>query len=205
MENLFLATLDVTLARHLFEPRPFGSTSTGFSGNQGGTSGAYQSALSVVNRLGVKQQLPYGGEIAAQQLVSMVNALNDTTLDGDSARTSLTASIPLLRGAGLVNLEPLIDSERSLVYSVRSFEQYRRQFAVEIATRFFALVTQQQGINNRRVSYENNKVLSDRAMELYAASRPGSSYLDVQRAQQSLLNAGEFTDRRSDAIPGLSG
>lgn len=194
MENLFLATLDVTLARHLFEPQPFASTSVRYDGNQGGRNPTtqptqYQSALSVVNKVGVKQQLPYGGEIAAQQLVTMVNALNDTTADGDSARTSLTASIPLLKGAGMVNLEPLIDSERNLIYAVRSFELYRRQFAVDIATRFFALVTQQQGINNRRVSYENNRVLSERAMELFGASRPGSSYLDVQRAQQSLLNA----------------
>lgn len=191
MENLFLATLDVTLARHLFEPQPFASTSSGYDGTQGGatTRPAYQSALKVVNNVGVKQQLPYGGYVKAEQLVSFVQALNDTTVDGDSARTSLTASIPLLKGAGMVNLEPLIDSERSLVYAVRNFELYRRQFAVDVATRFFGLVTQQQGINNRRVSYDNSMILSNRAMELFAASRPGTSYLDVQRAQQSLLNA----------------
>ena len=50
-------------------------------------------------------------------------------------------------------------------------------------------MSQQQGINNRRQNYENLKVLSERAMALFAASRPGTSYLDVQRAQQNLLNA----------------
>ena len=39
----------------------------------------------------------------------------------ESASLALSASVPLLRGAGMVNLEPLIASERGLVYTVRGF------------------------------------------------------------------------------------
>lgn len=195
MEELYLATLDVTLQRHLFDPTPFANTTVGYSGNQGlaknpdGSRGgnAYQSALSVINTVGVKQQLPYGGTIAAQQLVSVTDALSQNSQDGQSAVTALTASIPLLKGAGLVNLEPLISSERQLVYVVRGFETYRRQFAVNIASQFFSLVAQQQSIKNRRQNYVNLRLLTERSAALYAAGR--LSYIDVQRAQQNLLSS----------------
>ena len=98
MEDLYLARLDVTLQRHLFEPRPFATTDFLFSGNQAAGDVPYKSAFNVVNTLGVRQQLPYGGEITARQLVTITEALNDATEDGQSARTALTASIPLLRG-----------------------------------------------------------------------------------------------------------
>ena len=195
MESLYLAALDVTLERHLFDPTPFANTTFRYDGDQGGGSRTppgerrqYDSALSAVNRFGVKQKLPYGGNLVAEQLVTFVDALNDTTADGDTAETALSASIPLLRGAGMVNLESLIDSERQLVYAVRDFETYRRSFVVNIASRFFSLVSQQQQIDNRRQNYENLKILSERSLAMFnAGSRV--SFLDVQRARQNLLNA----------------
>lgn len=194
MEDLYLSTLEVTLQRHLFEPRPFARTTFNYQGRERDEArnlfgNRYKSAYTVTQSAGIRQQLPYGGEIVAQQLVDLVDVVSDNAQDSQTAETSLSASIPLLRGAGLVNLEPLVNSERNLVYAVRSFEQYRRQFAVNIASRFFNLVLQQQSITNRRQNYQNLKILSERAMALFAASRPGTSYLDVQRAQQNLLNA----------------
>ena len=191
MEDLYLSTLDVTLQRHLFEPTPFANTTVAFTGNQAGPSAVavtpYQSALAVVNTAGVKQQLPYGGEIVARQLVTFTQGLNDNTQDGQAADTALSATIPLLKGAGMVNLEPLVSSERQLVYTVREFENYRRQFSVNISANFFSLVSQQQGIKNRRQNYVNLKLLSERSISLYAASR--LKFLDVQRALQNQLTA----------------
>ena len=185
MEDLYLSTLDVTLQRHYFDPTPFASTAVGYNGGQ--KDADYLSAQTVVNTVGVRQKLPYGGEIVAQQLVDVVRALNNNSQDGETAEYSLSASIPLLKGAGMVNLESLISSERSLVYAVRTFETYRRSFAVNIASQFFSLVSQQQAIRNRRQNYANLKMLSERSLALYAASK--LSMLDVQRALQNQLNA----------------
>src|SRR5438874_6725468 len=138
MEDLYLAALDVTLQRHLFEPRPFATQSFTYTGGQKDLG--YKSALSAVTSVGVRQQLPYGGELTAQALMTLVDALNNNTTSGESASVALTGSIPLLRGAGLVNLEPLIDSERQLVYQVRDFEEFRRSFVVQIASAYFRLI-----------------------------------------------------------------
>ncbi len=188
MEKIYLSTLAVTLQRHLFEPRPFMTTGAGFNGGQQDVG--YRSALTATNAVGVRQQLPYGGEIVAQQLVTTVSALNSETADGQAAGVALSASIPLLRGAGMVNLEPLIHSERDLVYNVRDLETFRRSFVVSIAGQYFGLINQQQQIASRVRNYANLRNLTQRTQALYEAGKLG--FLDVQRSYQNQLNSENF-------------
>jgi outer membrane protein TolC len=147
----------------------------------------FRSALAVTNSVGVRQQLPYGGEIVAQALVDFVNALSDGAESGERAELVLSGTIPLLRGAGLVNLEPLIRAERELVYEVRSFEDFRRSFAVQVATQYFRLLSLQSSIANRRFNYIVLQNLTEQTEALYAAGR--INFLQVQRALQSQLSA----------------
>jgi outer membrane protein TolC len=186
MEDLYLGALDVTLERHLFSPRPFAQTSVNYLGNQQDSDVAYRSALIASGTAGIRQQLPYGGEIVASTLVNFINALNDNVTDGESASVALTASVPLLRGAGMVNLEPLISSERQLIYQVRTFERFRRDFVVNIASQYFRLLTQIEAIRNRRANYLSLSDLTERTEALYAAGR--LNYLQVQRAIQQQLS-----------------
>jgi hypothetical protein len=185
MEDLYLVALDVTLERHLFAPRPFAQTGVQYAGGQRDVD--YRSALTVTNSVGVRQQLPYGGEIVAQGLVDFVNALSDTAESGERAELVLSGTIPLLRGAGMVNLEPLIRSERELVYEVRQFEDFRRSFAVQVATQYFRLLSLQNSIANRRFNYIVLQNLTEQTEALYAAGR--INFLQVQRSLQSQLSA----------------
>lgn len=187
MEDLYLAALDVTLQRHLFEPRPFANTSVNVNGGQENVD--YRSALNITNSAGIRQQLPYGGEVVAQGLVTFVNALNDGVADGENAQLAINGSIPLLRGAGMINLEPLIQSERNLVYQVRSFEEYRRSFVVQIASQYLRLLSQQSQIANRRFNYIVSYQTTEQSNALYAAGRAGSNFLSVQRALSALYQA----------------
>ena len=86
-----------------------------------------------------------------------------------------------------MNLEALIDAERGLVYDVRAFEDFRRQFAVDVARQYFNLLTRQQSVRNSQVNYENLAVLTERTIALFAAGR--ISFLEVQRSRQALLTA----------------
>jgi outer membrane protein TolC len=195
MEDLYLSALDVTLERHLFEPRPFAQTGVRFTGGQEDVS--YRSALAITNSIGVRQQLPYGGEVTARALVNFVNTLNGNSTEGESASLVMSASIPLLRGAGMVNLEPLISSERAMVYAVREFENFRRAFAVEVASTYFQLLAQQQSITDRRQNLESRRALTQRSREMYIAGR--LNYLEVQRALQEQLTAqNDLVDAEAD-------
>lgn len=186
LEDLYLATLDVTLERHLFTPRPFAQTNVGFTGGRNDDVN-YRSALAVTQSIGVRQQLPYGGEIVAEGLVDFVSALSGEIESGESAEVAIRGAIPLLRGAGWVNLEPLIQSERSLIYEIRDFESFRRDLLVNIASRYFNLLNSQQGLANRRYNYANLLELTRRTQALYEAGR--IRFLEVQRSTQALLRA----------------
>jgi outer membrane protein TolC len=135
----------------------------------------------------VRQQLPYGGELVAQGLVGFVNALDGNATGGENASVVLSGSIPLLRGAGMVNLEPLIRGERNLVYQVRTFENFRRDFVISVATQYFRLLSLQQSVLNRRVNYANFVQLTERARALYATGRV--AYIELQRSLQEQLSA----------------
>jgi outer membrane protein TolC len=195
MDDLYLAALDVTLERHLLSPRPFARTGLQYTGGQ--RDAAYASALTVTNDVGVRYRLPYGGEVVAEALVDFVHALDGNVSDGENASLVLSGSIPLLRGAGLVNLEPLIASERGVVYTIRSFEEFRRSFAIDVANAYFQLQARYQAVNNRRVNVVNSVSLLDRTRAIYSAnlgasgggSRLQLTFLEVQRAEQQLLDA----------------
>jgi len=184
-EALYLSALNVTLQRHLFSPRPTAGIAARYNGAQ--ADGAYRAAYTVTADAGVRQQLPYGGQIEAGMLVDLVNALNDNVVGGESAQASLSASIPLLRGAGFINLENLIQSERDLVYAVRSFEIYRRTFVVDIASSYFRLLARQQQLRNRAARYNSLIELTTRTRALFATGR--ITALEVQRSEQELLQA----------------
>ncbi len=185
MDLLYISALDVTLQRHLFTPRPFASTGLVYTGGQKGVD--YKSALTVTNTTGIRQKLPYGGEVVASALVDFVNAINGNVNEGESAGLVLSGTLPLLRGFGMVNLEPFIESERKLIYEVRNFEDFRRSFVVDISRLYFNLLAQQQGIRNRRINLAQSTDLRIRSQELYNANRLIS--LEVQRARQQELQA----------------
>jgi hypothetical protein len=185
MENVYETALDVTLERHLFSPRPFARTGARVSG--GGEDADYASALTVANGIGVRQQLPHGGEIVAQGLVDFVQAVNGNVTEGESAALALSASVPLLRGAGLINLEGLISSERALIYRIRQFEDFRRDFVIQIASQYFELLAQQQAIVNELQSLENNRDLTEKTQALFGAGRV--RFTEVQRSLQTQLRS----------------
>jgi hypothetical protein len=189
LENLYLSALDVTLQRHLFEPRPFAQIGESVAAGPSGltTDLDYQAALTATATAGVQQQLPYGGTVTAKALVGFVNALNGPVASGESAAVAMSASIPLLRGFGMVNLEPLISSERNLIYQIRAFEEYRRQFLVSIASSYFRLVTNRQALAINRANYISLIGLTERTEALYAAGR--LNFLEVQRSLQAQLTA----------------
>lgn len=185
METLYLSALDVTLQRHLFDPRPFANVRTSYDGGQKNV--AYRSAMTVTGEAGVRQQLPLGGEIVASGLVSFIDALNDNTQGGENAQLALTGSIPLLRDAGFVNLEPLIQSERNVVYAVRAFETYRRNFATQVASDYFNLLTQQQRIRNRYLQYQSSVDFVNRTLAFFDSGQVDG--IEVQRVQNQLLES----------------
>ncbi len=206
-EELFLAAIDLLVERHAFSPRFFNVTSSTLSGTP--EAGDYDQVFDLVNELGLRQRLPYGGEITASAIVSFTSLLQrgagSTLEDGQTASVGLAAVLPLLRGAGQVARESLIQAERDLIYEARQFEDFRRQFFVDISTDYFDLLRQMSEIRNLEQQLENLHTLSDRFRALAEAGR--EPYFEVERSQQqslfalnNLVNARERLEGSLDAF-----
>ena len=191
-EDLYIAALNVALARHQFEPQFFAQTTAGVT-SQGETSD-YQAALSASQSVGVRQRLPTGGEIIASGIATAVNQVRGEVDTASSAQAILQANIPLLRGAswaGGGSQEGLIQSERNLIYEVREFERYRRGFLVTVASAYFNLVNQRAQVLNRYRTVQSYIFITQRTAALFEAGvgRRRVTQLDLQRAQQSEFQA----------------
>jgi hypothetical protein len=69
----------------------------------------------------------------------------------------------------------------------RRFEDFRREFAVRVASDYFGLLANQQSIANRKANLVTLQQLTARSQALYANGR--ANYIDVQRALQEQLQA----------------
>jgi len=105
-----------------------------------------------------------------------------------SGGTTVSFSQPLLRGAGnAIAFEGLTQAERSLLYEARSFELFRQDFVIRIIDDYYALLSQEQQLENTRQNIERQQFAYDQAQALFRLGRGDS--LSVFRAEQSLLQA----------------
>ncbi|MBS0195152.1 MAG: TolC family protein [Planctomycetes bacterium] len=148
-DDFVISAIRLLIERHLWGPRLFNDTTLGIVGN--GVGGRFDHTLDVVNKLKATQQLPYGGSLEAAWIVRATDQLRESATQGYNSSSSLALSgnIPLLRGAGLVAQEDLIQAERNLIYAARDFERFRRDFLVSIASDYFGLLQDRALIANQ--------------------------------------------------------
>ncbi len=119
-----------------------------------------------------------------------------TGLPREQAASSLTADItqPLLRGAGsAVTLEDLTQAERDVLYALREFTQYRKDFTVDVCSDYYNILQRREIIRNTwsglqgfRQSVERQKAFVEEGL-----SRPA----DLGRLRQAQLeNENSYTN-----------
>lgn len=185
-EDLFLATLSLIIERHAWGPRFFNTLSANVAGTP--ESGDFDTALSLVNDFSVTQRLPNGGTASVQALVNYTNLIQQASTNASpdeiqDASINASINLPLLRGAGQVARESLIQSERDLTYASRDYERFRRQFFVDIANTYFDLLRQQTGIGNQEMQLEGLEALAFRLTELVKRGRTPQFEADDAEAQ----------------------
>jgi outer membrane protein TolC len=185
-EDLFLATLDLTLERHLWTPQFVATVTSDYSNL--GQSNDFQQALTTVAEVAVTQQLPLGGEVTARVIADLVRDLSEHITSGESGDVIVEANIPLFRGAGRTAYESRYRQERALIYAVRAFEDFRRSFAVRVAGQYFDLQQRKAAINNAYKSFRTRKDDWERADFINQMGRSRSIF-DASRARSSFRQA----------------
>ena len=187
-EAVYLETISLLSERHLWGPRFFNTVSSTVNGTP--EAGDHSQALTLINELGVTQRLPNGGSVSASALVTFVENLRDASSkasNSQSASLVVSANLPLLRGSGSIARESLIQAERDLIYGVRDFERFRREFMVRVATDYFNLLFQQKRIKNNGAQVDRLKRLMAQNKALVDAGN--LKPFELQRNEQELFNA----------------
>lgn len=186
-EDYILTAIRLLIERHGWDPRLSNETSATFTGTQ--TDGNVESVVRILNELQVTQRLPLGGQVAARWVWDATENLRSRATGQyvQSSALVFEGNIPLLRGAGLIAQENLIQAERDLVYSARAYEQFRRQFLVDIANDFFDLLQQQAAIRNSEEQLRSFQAVEEKERALYAAGR--KQQLEVNNAANRTLQA----------------
>ena len=194
-EDLYLAALDLTLERHLWTPQFVGSVQAEYANY--GQVRDFDRAMSAVSDLSLRQRLPFGGDITARVINNLMRDLEKHITSGEPGNVILEANIPLFRGAGRVAYESRYTAEREVIYAVRTFENFRRGFAVRVAASYLDLQQTKASIGNAYKSYRGryadwekadfvNRV--GRSQTIFDASRARSSF---RNAESSLVSAKE--------------
>lgn len=182
-ESLFRAALDLTLERWRFGWRPSltGSAEVSGTGSAGGD-------VAVGTDLGVSRLFGSGATVVGNIGVDLLRAISSG--NGFDALSSLSLSVtqPLLRGAAReVVMEPLTQAERSLVYQVRSYERFRRTFAVDIVSQYYGVLRALDSLSNEHANRERLQLLREQNEALAEAGIRTS--IEVDQARQNELRS----------------
>jgi len=179
-EALYSGGLALSSARHQFDPIPFGVASGEVEGGEGDNT-----ASSVIS-FGLNKMLATGADLS----ISITTSLFRVISGGDPrevAASTINASLvqPLLRGAGRrVVLEDLTQAERDMVYSIRDFVRFRREFSVDVAKSYYNLLQQRDQVENARENYESLRRDSERAELMAKAGRLPEFQVDQTRQDE---------------------
>lgn len=182
-EDYILAAIALLRERHLWGPRFFNDTTVQVAGS--GDEGAFDSTLSIINELRLTQRLPSGGDVAARWIVNATEQLRSAATENyrQSSELVFDANLPLLRGAGAVAREDLIQTERNLIYAARSFEDFRRDFVVDIASTYFGLLQQAASIRNQQEQLRNLRQTLERQRARQQAGEIALFELSITESQ----------------------
>lgn len=186
-EDYILSAIALLRERHLWGPRFFNDTTLQVAGQ--GDDGAFDSTATLINELRLTQRLPYGGDVAARWLVNATEQLRSSATEDyrQSSQLVLEGNIPLLRGAGYIAREDLIQAERDLVYAAREFERFRRSYVVDIATEYFNLLQTAASIRNQQEQLRNLRQTLERQQARQEAGEIALFELSI--TESSVLSA----------------
>ncbi len=192
-EQLYLSALSLTLARHQFTPL----FSAG--GNAAYNVTATESA-SLSDHFVEDRSVSANGSVGESWLIRDVGRITTAfTADflrfvtGDprlatSSKLSATFVRPLWRDAGFKQeMENLTQAERDLLYGLRDFTQFRKDFSVGIASAYYNVLGNRDAVRNSYLNLQSSHQNADRTRALAQEGRVAGT--DLGRQEQQELTA----------------
>lgn len=206
LESVYLRGLAVTRERFEFDTQWTGGLGLGFVQTGGNTTGGNRT-LSFSDQLGFQKRFATGGQL----LADFTNALTWEYRGGvHSAASAVSFRFlqPLMRRAFReIQLEPLTQAERSLLYQIRDFARFRKTFYVDTTgtSGYLGLLAVAQSVRNAEANMESlqrNLDEHDALLEagLVSQFQVDQVYQDYEQGRLSLLQAKASFNTALDAF-----
>ena len=192
-EQLYLSALSLTLARHQFTPI--------FSAGGNATYSAVATETPALSDQFVEERsVSANSSVGADWLIRDVGRITTAfTADflrfvvGDprlatSSKLSAAFVRPLWRDAGFKQeMENLTQAERDLLYGLRDFTQFRKDFSVGIASAYYNVLGNRDAVRNSYLNLQSSRQNADRTRALAQEGRVTGT--DLGRQEQQELTA----------------
>ena len=203
-ENVFQAALALDLQRDAFRNIFFGTLATQYTEDLSGSSST--GGFTSTGTGQVTRTLTNGTALAASLAVDVAKLLTGGRQSSLGILADLSATVPLMAGSGdYIVTEPMTQASRNVIYSVWSFERFKRTLAVQVASQYLSVLQQLDQVKNAEDNYRGLIVMTRRARRLADAGRfsevqVDQSRQDELRARQSWIDAQLGYDRQLDAF-----
>lgn len=188
LENLYLSSLNLTLNRFEFATQWFAVNATDYTHFGANGFPTETNTLSTNSGVGFTKTFAAGGQLLVNFANSFVWEFTGKNYS-PSSNISLTFLQPLIRDFGRqVRMEALTQGERSLLYQMRIFARFRKEFYVDLAVnQYLTLLQQAQILRNQ----ESNLLRQEQNYTRQQAQRLANKITSVaeDQALNSLLGA----------------
>ena len=186
-EQLYLSALSLTLARHVFTPIFSASGQGGYSADLTDHL-AETHKVSGDGRVGVDWLIRDLGKISTAFTADFSHFLSGGPSTLVSSELGATFTRPLLRNSGFKQeQEALKTAERQLLYDLRDFTQFRKDFSVQIATAFYGVLGNRDTARNSFLNFQSSRKNAERARAMVAEGRTTTA--ELGRLEQQELSA----------------
>ena len=208
-ESVFLEALSLTLSRHQFEPIFFGRSRADYqviteevqigidalTGEPRVLSGdaalVEQHRITGSGSTGVDWLLKSGARLSAAISTDFLRYVTGDPRAYTSSQVAATLIQPLWRGAGYkVTLENLTQAERDLLYALREFTRFRKEFSVQVATGFYQVLQRRDAAANSWRGLQNFRANVERERSLAAEGRRTQASLGLIQQSELTTEAG---------------
>lgn len=185
-ELVFQSALSLDLEDDAFRLTWAGVLDTLFSADM--SSGSTVGGVEHADAVTLSKRFHTGARFTGLLAIDLVKLLTRDYSAAMGIRASTGMSIPLLRGSGrFVVTEPLTQAHRDVVYSIYTFERFKRTFAVRVASDYLTVLQQLDQVRNAEENYRRVATSTRRAKRLADAGRLPE--IQVDQARQDDLRA----------------
>ena len=191
-EQLYLSGLALTLARHQFAPLFSAEGDVNYAvqrDNIDALTGFVEEAkVTAKGTIGASWLLRDVGRITAAFTADAIRFVTGDPRLTTSSQLSATFFRPLLRNAGFkAETEALLTAEHQLLYDLRDFTRYRKEFSVQIATAYYGVLGLRDAAKNNFLTLQSSRKNAERTRALAQEGRITTA--DLGRLEQQELSA----------------